>query len=256
MKTDYFYWSFIGVGFLIILLLSGCDKSPKVISPTESASGSTGIFSGDTAAVTPVYSGQLGTEDLHTVTILEVLPTVKYVYLRVKEGQEEFWIATLKTEIAVGEDYFYRGGLLKTNFESREHKRVFDKMYLVSSLVKADHGIQPTSTQRPLNDNEMRAAVTVTDVIKISDLVTEPKKYNGKTIQIRGNCIKVNSNIMGRNWIHIQDGSQDDFDLVITSTSQVPVGHTITMSGKVVLDKDFGSGYKYSIILEEGELVQ
>lgn len=256
MKTYYFCWSFVYVGFLIILPLSSCDKNPKVISPTESASGSTGIFSGDTAAVTPDYSAQLGTEDLHTVTILEVLPTVKYVYLRVKEGQEEFWIATLKTEIEVGENYFYRGGLLKTNFESREHQRVFAKMYLVSSLVKSDHGIQSTSTQIPSKGNEMTAGVTAKDVIKISDLVADPKKYDGKTIQVRGNCIKVNSNIMGRNWVHIQDGSRDDFDLVITSTSQVPVGHTITMSGKVVLNKDFGSGYKYSIILEEGEFVQ
>lgn len=255
MKTNY-YLMLIFFGFLFILTLNGCDKNPKVISPSENANGGTGIFSGK--EMPPVITDnpeQLNTEDLHTVTILEVLPTVKYVYLRVKEGQEEFWIATLKTEIAIGEKYFYRGGLLKTNFESREHQRIFDKMYLVSSLIKADHGMQTTSIQTPSGSADTKD-VEKKGVIRIADLAANPKKYAGKTIQIHGNCVKVNSNIMGRNWIHIQDGSRDDYDLVITSQDQIPVGHTITMSGKVVLDKDFGSGYKYSIILEEGELVQ
>ena len=82
------------------------------------------------------------------------------------------------------------------------------------------------------------------------------KNMMGKTIQISGQCVKLNPNIMGRNWVHLQDGSKDDYDLVITCDVQIPVGHTVTLTGKVVLNKDFGSGYKYDILLEEGQLVQ
>ena len=92
--------------------------------------------------------------------------------------------------------------------------------------------------------------------VKIADLVADPKKYSGKTIQISGQCTKVNPNIMGRNWMHLKDGSKDDYDLVITSSVLIPEGHTVTMVGKVVLNKDFGSGYKYAILLEEGEVVK
>ncbi len=61
---------------------------------------------------------------------------------------------------------------------------------------------------------------------------------------------------MGRNWIHLKDGSKDDFDLVITCSSAVHEGHIVTMIGKVALNKDFGAGYQYPILLEEGEFVQ
>ena len=61
---------------------------------------------------------------------------------------------------------------------------------------------------------------------------------------------------MGRNWIHIKDGSKDDYDLVITSDIVVPQGQLITMTGTVTLNKDFGASYKYDIIIENGVLVE
>ncbi|MCP4978199.1 MAG: hypothetical protein GY931_18780, partial [Maribacter sp.] len=82
------------------------------------------------------------------------------------------------------------------------------------------------------------------------------KKYEGHTIQLSGKCVKVNPNIMDRNWIHLQDGSKNDFDLVITSNTFVPEGSAITIRGTVVLNKDFGAGYKYDLILENGTLVK
>ena len=61
---------------------------------------------------------------------------------------------------------------------------------------------------------------------------------------------------MGRNWIHIKDGSKDDYDLVITSNTFVQEGSMITMKATVTLNKDFGAGYKYDLILENGIIVQ
>lgn len=248
---------FATFGIVFMITWASCSKNPKVITPDSAdTNSSTGIFSDETTApVTTESLSQSNTEELHTVTILEVLPTTKYVYLRVKEGQEEFWIATLKTEVSVGETYFYRGGLLKTNFESQEHQRVFETMYLVSSIVKADHGTQAAPMPQAVNISETKL-MEVKGSVKIAELVAHPEKYDGKTIQISGKCVKVNPNIMGRNWVHLQDGSQDDYDLVITCDVQIPVGHTVTMRGKVVRNKDFGSGYQYAILLEDGDLVR
>ncbi len=103
---------------------------------------STGVFS-EGAATPEQGSKELGPgveKELHTVVALEALPTSKYVYVRVKEGEEEFWVAAMKQDVAIGRSYFYRGGLLKTDFHSTEYKRTFDKVYLISQLVPSDHG--------------------------------------------------------------------------------------------------------------------
>lgn len=242
----------------MILLAMSCNK-PKVISAKEGASTeeSAAIFS-DGGNETHVHDRPELTaeEDMHSVLILEALPTVRYVYLRVKEGQDEFWIATNKLEVSVGKTYFYRGGLLKTNFESKEHKRVFDRMYLVSTIVEADHGNASTPVMsEPSKTSIAGEIIDSKGSVKIADIVANPKKYDGKTIQVSGTCVKVNPNIMGRDWVHLKDGSKDDFDMVITCQVAIPEGHNVTMTGKVVLNKDFGAGYQYDILLEEGELV-
>lgn len=251
----------MNVGLFAVLILIGCDKKPKVINAEntdEITEPSTGIFTDENAKpVIPIpdQATSVGGADVHTVTILEALPTARYVYLRVKEGQEEFWIATNKTEVIVGGTYFYREGLLKTNFESKEHKRVFEKLYLVSAIVPSDHASHTEATVTQPSPSVSTKSVDLKGSVKISELVANPSKYAGKKIQISGQCTKVNINIMGRNWIHLKDGSKDDYDLVVTSNMAVPEGHTVTVVGKVVLKKDFGSGYKYDILVEEGVIV-
>ena len=61
---------------------------------------------------------------------------------------------------------------------------------------------------------------------------------------------------MERNWIHVKDGSKDDYDLVVTSNTFVPEGSKITIKATVSLNRDFGAGYTYDLILENGILVQ
>lgn len=239
-----------------VVVSVSCNKGPKVITATSSGGDSegTGLFSEESAA--SAQQPEMGLEEaVHTVTILETLPTTRYVYLRVREGKDEFWIATLKTKVDIGGSYFYRGGLLKTNFESKEHNRVFDRMYLVSSLVKSDHGSQGGTLPVETPDAGARDGKPVAEgSITIASLVADPKKYSQKTVQIRGKCVKVNPNIMGRNWIHLQDGTKDDYDLVVTSHEVIPVGHTITVTGRVSLDIDFGSGYRYDILVEDAQI--
>lgn len=247
----------IGVALLTV---TGCDSGPKVItepaSDKSTENNNTGIFSEAPVTTPNTQSEPSGIENVHAVVVEEVLPTEKYVYLHVKEGEDHYWIATIKQAVKVGETYFYREGLLKTNFKSAEYDRTFDKLYLVSNIVPADHGNQ---SSEPANLQATVPTTTSEKVerrgsVKIADLVAKPEKYEGKTIKVSGKCVKINPNIMGRNWIHLNDGSTD-YDLVVTSNDFVSVGQTVTMTGTVVLNKDLGAGYFYDILLEDGVVV-
>jgi len=267
MTQKFNYYLFTIILFTLTL---GCNNGPKVISPSTNSDNteSNGIFTPNPATrVIPNPTSEVGNE-LHKVVVEEVLPTARYVYLRVKEGEKEFWIATRKVEINKGGVYYYRGGLLKTNFESKEYNRIFDEIYLISKLVSEDHSkhinAPPPSdgivkTEKVIKEDiptHTEKTVVHKGTIKISELVSDPKKYEGHTVQISGKCVKVNPNIMGRNWIHLQDGSKDDFDMVITSNTFVPEGKDITIKAVVSLNRDFGAGYKYDLILENGTLIQ
>jgi hypothetical protein len=61
---------------------------------------------------------------------------------------------------------------------------------------------------------------------------------------------------MDRNWVHLQDGTSDSgsFDLTVTTEEEVNVGDVLTFEGKIKLDKDFGAGYSYEVIMEQAKL--
>lgn len=267
MRTSYKSTITLLATFLII----ACNRGPKVVSPVTNEDNSTpnsGIFATDPSTQVTTGSGQTLNDEFHTVVVNEVLPTERYVYLNVTEAGEHFWIATRKQEIKKGETYYYRGGLLKTDFESKEYNRVFDRMILVSNLVTEDHAknaaklpvpspiASEVSAQKEDIPTHTEKTVVHKGTLKISELVKDPKKYEGHTVQISGKCVKINPNIMDRNWIHIQDGSKNDFDLVVTSSTFVPEGSTITVRAVVGLNRDFGAGYRYDLILENGTIVQ
>jgi hypothetical protein len=95
------------------------------------------------------------------------------------------------------------------------------------------------------------------DCITIAKLLTNKQLYAGKVIKVKGKVTKFNPEIMGKNWVHIQDGSefQGEFDLTITTNIKTSVGETLTLEGKIALDKDFGYGYFYSVLMEDGKTV-
>lgn len=250
-----------------------CKKGPKVIVASEESTQaeiSSGIFdaSENNSQETSNTSSTTGSfmANLHTVTVNKTLPTDKYIYLNVTENGKNFWIATRTQEVTIGNTYFYRDGLLKTNFVSKEYQKTFDTIYLVSNLVSKVHGgnsitspstpdFNKTPKEKPVIANTTEPIIAQEGSIKIADIVEHPEKYENKTVQITGKIVKVNPNIMNRNWYHLQDGSKDDFDFVVTSNTYIPEGHVITVRAIVHRNVDFGAGYKYELILENGEII-
>jgi hypothetical protein len=89
----------------------------------------------------------------------------------------------------------------------------------------------------------------------VAAVYKEKTALTGKTISATGKVVKVNNGIMGRNFVHVQDGTGDAKDgsnnLVVTSKQTAAVGDKVTVSGLVVVNRDFGSGYSYPLIIEE-----
>ena len=104
----------------------------------------------------------------------------------------------------------------------------------------------------------MGTAVVAADAVKktVESIYMEKTKLNGKQVSVRGKVVKVNNGIMKRNFLHIQDGTgkKDTNDLIITSNQTATVGDDITVTGTVVLDTDFGFGYKYPLLVEKSKI--
>lgn len=243
---------------LISLLLSSCGSKPKVIvedaKPKESTSSETSATSTE-----PVAAGNLAT-DMHEVVALEILQAERYTYLKVTEKADTFWIASTKFEPKKGNTYFYRGGLLKTNFESIEHKRTFDRIFLVSSIMDAaahPGGNIDNIEELPSAPVAPTATKKIAGTIKLNDLLKSKESFSGKVIIVSGKIVKANYGIMGKNWYHIQDGTKaggKNSDLTITSAENLPMNANVNFEGKIYLNKDFGAGYKYDIIMEEAKM--
>ena len=92
----------------------------------------------------------------------------------------------------------------------------------------------------------------------IQEIFDEKAALAGSKVTVRGKAVKVNAGIMGKNWVHVRDGSgaNGDNDLTVTTTSpSLPdVGDTVLVTGTLALDQDFGMGYQYAVILEDAEV--
>ncbi len=106
----------------------------------------------------------------------------------------------------------------------------------------------------PIEDVKVEKA-TGQDAYTIAEIYEKKSGLCNNKVIVRGKVVKVLPKIMGKNWVHLQDGSGDEkkgnYDLVVTSQDMASVGDVITVSGTVYTDKDFGAGYKYNVIVEE-----
>ena len=93
-------------------------------------------------------------------------------------------------------------------------------------------------------------------VVKVADVYKDRAKLDNQKVTVKGKVVKISSGIMGKNWLHLQDGSgsaaNKTNDLTVTTTQDLPeTGKTVTVTGTVHKDKDFGAGYFYAVIVEE-----
>ena len=206
--------------------------------------------------------------DIHKITVKETIPGDKYLYLKVVEGDTEYWAATGKSDIKAGETYYYNEALIQSDFESKELGRTFDTIYLITQLVQESHGasLHPkkdleappaeamkSSPNKKFHSSPLAGKATT---LTIAELLKDPGAYEGKVVELTGTCTKINEGILGRNWLHLKDGTADSQDLVMTSSDGVDPGSEVTVRAIVSLNRDFGAGYSYDVLLEEGKIIR
>ncbi|MCX6230111.1 MAG: hypothetical protein NTZ33_01085 [Bacteroidetes bacterium] len=220
---------------------------------------------------------------IHTVVIQKVMNAGTYTYLqfneignpKVKES-DTIWGAISFADFKVGDTAYYKKGFPMNNFKSKELNREFkevlfiDEMRKTADFVKKEIGQVPSHEFMNSSDTTMpttgKPKVSKIEVkidpikggISIADLFAKKASFGGKTVKIKGKVTKFSPDIMNKNWIHLQDGTESDgkFDLTITTdlATKVNVGDVITIEGKVALNKDLGYSYFYEVLVEEAKI--
>lgn len=234
----------------LLVIVMACSTSPKVIPPVNSVE--TEQSAPQNESFMPASQPMTSEFAEHRIKVLEVLSTERYTYLLAEEGEvTPYWIAISNRAVEVGDEFIYRGGLVKKNFFSAEYNRVFETLYLVSEILPLNGMVNnPVNANNPELTAPPKSVQPIQGAIKLKDLITNADNYAGKTVRISGKCVKINPMIMGRNWVHIQDESGAEFDLTVTTNEQVQLGQMVNMEGILAVNKDFGAGYFYKVIVE------
>ncbi len=196
--------------------------------------------------------------------IKEVIQVSSYTYCLVKEGSDEYWIAISKMPVKEGQTLYYdRGTDAMQEFFSKELDRTFPSIYFIAKASTNPVGATTTQQmQTPQKPKIVKNKIEVEKAdggITIAELFENRDKYAGKRVKIRGEVTKISGElIMDNYWVHLQDGTEynGDFDLTITTLDTVEPGTTATFEGTIAINKDFGAGYFYAVIMEEAKLVK
>jgi len=196
--------------------------------------------------------------EAHIATVIDKIPAKGYTYLQVSESKNDYWIAVPTMEIEIGETVYFSRFMVMEDFSSENIDKSFDEILFVEDARKSPTPDEMKNIHAGATSTEKQEIKVepLTDGITVQQLYDDKSAFNGQVVKVKGQVTKFNKQIMKRNWIHIQDGTGDEneFDLVITSNTDVQVGDIIIAEGKVAVDKDFGAGYFFPVMIEEAQI--
>lgn len=205
-----------------------------------------------------VVLGQALAADSVVGKVLEVKDTDSYTYLLLKVGKQDTWVAVGLSKVKVGSTVTVENAMEMKNFESKTLKKTFPT--ILFGNLKGEGSDMGKAQGAGAKDAGAVLDVKVTKASgpagqSVADVVTKAEALNNKSVEVHAKVVKVNNGIMGKNWVHLRDGSgkADDGsnDLLVTTKAEATVGSTVTALGTVRTNKDFGSGYAYKVLLED-----
>jgi hypothetical protein len=238
-------------GLMTLALAAGCkEKTPEVTEQQKPAAA---------APTAPAAKGKSG-------TVVETMNSGGYTYLQVDRGTEKIWAAAPEFPVKVGDPVVVPEGMPMANYHSKTLNRDFEVVYFVDSVMVGGEQAAAGQPTMPEGHPSITAAegsgVDVSGIEKaeggntVSEILSAKSELSGKEVTVRGKVVKFSPQIMGKNWIHLQDGTGDNGsnDLTVTTDSTVNVGDTVLVSGVLNTDKDFGYGYQYAVIVEDAKI--
>lgn len=227
-------------------------------------------------------------------TVLESIDAANYTYLRLKtKDLGEVWVAIPQMAVKLKSEVTLRKPIPMFGFESKTLKRKFDKMYFGMLAEQADMidpsemkghwmpgsapmakpaadsaygamgagghpGADSKTPELKLNELKVKKA-SGKNATTVAELFAKKKDFSAKTVVIRGKVTKYNPDILGKNWIHISDGTgslkDKNFDVTVISGDKTKIGDVILVTGKVALDKKLDP-YFFPIAIEDASLTE
>jgi hypothetical protein len=271
----------------VVLVMAGCAPAPAPAASASAQAPAQPVAATMPQAVPPAASSP----DRLSGAVLETLDSGGYTYLKIATDKGEVWAAVKQAKVKAGENATVLGSLWMDNFESKTLDRKFGRILFgaldtgaaAPGAMPAGHPAMPGAMtgEMPAGHPQVGGVPpghpAPTDGIADTKGISVPKaagpegrtvaevfaqraELKDKPVAVRGKVVKFLSGIMGRNWVHLRDGSgsrqgQDD-DLTVTTDETVAVGDVVTARGKTAVDRDFGSGYSYKVIVEEAKLTK
>lgn len=196
--------------------------------------------------------------------VLETKDVESYTYVRLKTAQGETWAAVPTAKLKKGDKVTVENAMVMNNFESKALKKTFDKVVFGTlgsgkpgAMPAGPHGMPAKAVEAP--DAKVPKA-TGANAYTVAEITAKPAALKDKPVVVRGKVVKYNSGIMGKNWLHLRDGSgsaaDQTNDVLVTTTEETKLGDIVTAKGVVRTDKDFGMGYSYKVLVEEAKLTK
>ena len=223
---------FLATAFLFLLIFSACESKNE---PAEN-----------------LPAGYRGVE------VLEHTDAQNYTYMRVSENDNEYWIAVPQMTVKDGDILYFSKSMEMKNFNSKSLNRTFESILFVEDISTTVNEATPEVMEHPKVNTSDKVDLKVeplSDGKTIAQIYSEKESLAGKTVRLRGMVTKYNPEIMGMNWLHLQDGTgEENFDITVTTKDPAETGKLVIVEGTVSLNKDFGSGYSYALIVENAKV--
>lgn len=206
--------------------------------------------------------------------VIETINSGGYTYVQVDDGAKKFWAAAPQCTVAVGDRVILPDGMVMRDFASKTLGRTFDVIYFVSAIqvvsaqpldavaaahAGADHALPGHGMS---GSTAAAAAVDLSNIKKadggqtVAELFANKAALVGKEVVVHGRVVKFTPAVMGKNWLHVRDGSGSagTNDLTVSTSTDAAPGDLVLVRGKLGTDKDLGVGYHYDIIIEDASV--
>lgn len=204
-------------------------------------------------------------------TVLESIEVDAYTYLRLETPGGQVWAAVDRTPIATGTKVAIAQASIMKDFWSRTQQKIYEwivfgrladsceppahsggGMAAHHAAISAATGAAPSSEPISIAKADGPSGLTVAQV------VTQSATLDDKPVAVRGRVVRYTADVMGRNWIHLRDGSgsaaDGSNDVLVATGAQAQVGEVVLVKGVVHTNRDFGAGYAYKVLIENATL--
>jgi hypothetical protein len=209
-------------------------------------------------------------------TVVESMNTGGYTYVCLENAGKKTWVAVPEMKVTVGQKMSFQPGQVMPDFQSKSLNRTFDSIIFSGGVAGtgaasmptghpdvsgAQQGASGSKSQVSAKDKNIKVEKAAgPNSYTVAEVYAKAASLDKKTVVVKGKVVKVSQGIMGKNWVHLQDGSGDQkkgtHNLVATTQDLPAAGEVVTASGTLAKDRDFGAGYVYQVILEDAKVVK